>query len=376
MTIAVNTRLLLKDKLEGIGWFTYQLFIRIVEQHPEHTFLFLFDRKWSDEFVFSKNVIPVKINPPTRHPILWHWWFNVSLPKILKKYNADLFVSPDGYLSLNTNVPSLQVIHDLNFEHFPGFVKANHGKYLRKYFPLFAKKATRIATVSKFSKDDIMKTYGIDEGKVDVIYNDAHKAYKTRSDEEKKEIKNKYADGEDYFVFVSAFNPRKNITNTFKAFKQFKEKNDTAYKLVMVGEKQFWTSEMQEALESCAEDVIFTGRLNVEELSKVMAGASALVYASKFEGFGIPIIEAMRCGTAVITSNASSMPEIAEDAALLVDPNNADEIANAMGRIITDSALRKRLIEKGFTRSRFFSWDKSAELLWKSMVKILEAGNR
>ncbi|NNC84672.1 MAG: glycosyltransferase family 1 protein, partial [Bacteroidia bacterium] len=123
MTIAVNTRLLLKDKLEGIGWFTYQLFLRIVRQHPEHTFLFLFDRKWSKEFVFAENVIPVKINPPARHPILWHWWFNVSVPRVLKKYNVDLFVSPDGYLSLNTNVPSLQVIHDLNFEHFPNFVK-------------------------------------------------------------------------------------------------------------------------------------------------------------------------------------------------------------------------------------------------------------
>ncbi|NNC84485.1 MAG: glycosyltransferase family 4 protein [Bacteroidia bacterium] len=374
MTIAVNTRLLLKDKLEGIGWFTYQLFIRIVEQHPEHTFLFLFDRKWSEEFVFAKNVIPVKINPPARHPVLWHWWFNISLPKVFKKYNVDLFVSPDGYLSLNTEVPSLQVIHDLNFEHFPSFVKANHGKYLRKYFPLFAKKATRIATVSEFSKEDILKTYDIPEDKVDVIYNDAHSAYKKRSDEEKAIVKNKYTSGEEYFIFVSAFNPRKNIANTFKAFKQFKEEYKTAHKLLMVGEKQFWTPDMQDAFEACAEDVIFTGRLKVEELSKVMACASALVYASKFEGFGIPIIEAMRSGTPVITSNVSSMPEVAQDAAILVDPNNVDEIAKAMGKITTDSLLRNKLIEKGFTRSEFFSWDKSAELLWKSMLKILEAG--
>ncbi|MBT8196487.1 MAG: glycosyltransferase family 4 protein [Bacteroidia bacterium] len=374
MTIAVNTRLLLKDKLEGIGWFTYQLFLRIVRQHPEHTFLFLFDRKWSKEFVFAENVIPVKINPPARHPILWHWWFNVSVPRVLKKYNVDLFVSPDGYLSLNTNVPSLQVIHDLNFEHFPNFVKENHAKYLRKYFPMFARKATRIATVSEFSKNDIIKTYDADEEKVDVIYNAAHKAYKKISNEERETIKNKYSEGNEYFVFVSAFNPRKNITNTLSAFKLFKEYNNTGHKLLMVGEKQYWTKEMQEAYDSCASDVILTGRLNVEELSKVMGSASVLVYASKFEGFGIPIIEAMKCGTPVITSNVSSMPEVALDAAMLVDPNKPDEIANAMSEIISNSTLRNELIEKGLKRSEFFSWDKSAELLWKSMLKILDDG--
>lgn len=374
MTIAVNTRLLISNKLEGIGWFTFQLFQRIAKNHPQHKFLFLFDRKWSPEFVFADNVVPIKINPPTRLPVLWHWWFNVSVPRILKKYDVKLFVSPDGFLSLNTDVPSLQVIHDLNFEHYPEFIKERHRKYLRKYFPLFARKAARIATVSKFSKDDIIKTYGIAEDKIDIVYNDSHHEYKSINQDEKQKVKDVISGGSDYFVFVSAFNPRKNIVNTLKAFKQFKETSNTNYKLVMVGEKQYWTSEMQEAYEnSNKEDIVFAGRLIVEDLSKVMASATALVYASKFEGFGIPIIEAMRCGTPVITSNVTSMPEIAGEAALLVNPDSVNEISEAMERITKDEILRNNLIKAGYARASFFSWDKSAELLWNSMLKILEA---
>ena len=142
----------------------------------------------------------------------------------------------------------------------------------------------------------------------------------------------------------------------------------------MVGEKQYWTKEMQEAYEACnKDDIVFTGRLIVEDLSKVMASATALVYASKFEGFGIPIIEAMRCRTPVITSNVTSMPEIAGEAALLVNPDSVDEILEALKIISSDENLRKKLINAGFERAAFFSWDKSAELLWNSMLKILEA---
>ena len=207
-----------------------------------------------------------------------------------------------------------------------------------------------------------------------MVYNDSHHEYKLLNEEEKQNVKDVISRGNDYFVFVSAFNPRKNIVNTLKAFKQFKETNITNHKLVMVGEKQYWTSEMQEAYnESNKDDIVFTGRLMVEDLSKIMASATALVYASRFEGFGIPIIEAMRCGIPVITSNVSSMPEIAGGAALLVNPDSVNEISAAMDKITKDKILRNNLIKAGFNRASFFSWDKSAELLWNSMLKILEA---
>ncbi len=119
------------------------------------------------------------------------------------------------------------------------------------------------------------------------------------------------------------------------------------------------------------DDVIFTGHLSTDDLSKLMSGALAMVYVSKFEGFGIPLIEAMNCGTPVITSNVSSMPEVAGDAALLVNPNSASEIAEAMEKISKDDQLRKTLIVKGNIQKQKFSWDKTAESLWRSAEKIL-----
>ena len=144
--IAVNTRLLLPGKLDGIGWFTYHTLQKITADHPEVSFTFLFDRPWSQEFIFGKNVHPAALFPQARHPFLYYWWFQYSVPSALRKLNADLFLSPDGYLSLRTDVPQLAVIHDLNFEHYPGDLPALTSRYYRHFFPKFARKADRKST--------------------------------------------------------------------------------------------------------------------------------------------------------------------------------------------------------------------------------------
>ena len=119
MNIAVNTRLLLKNKLEGIGWFTFESLKRITTQHPEHHFFFIFDRDFSEEFIFSDNITPLIQFPPARHPFLFFAWFEYALPSLLNKLKPDLFLSPDGFLSLRYQGKSMNVIHDLNFEHYP-----------------------------------------------------------------------------------------------------------------------------------------------------------------------------------------------------------------------------------------------------------------
>lgn len=119
MNILVNTRLLLPNRLEGIGWFTHELMKRVVKNHPEHIFYFLFDRAYDKQFVYAENVIPIVFGPQARHPFLYLLWFEWVVPKIIKKYNIDLFFSPDHFLSLRANVPSVLAIHDLNFMHYP-----------------------------------------------------------------------------------------------------------------------------------------------------------------------------------------------------------------------------------------------------------------
>ena len=151
MRIAVNTRLLLKGKLEGIGWVAYESLKRIVLAHPEVEFYFIFDRKPDTMFLFADNIKPVVLFPQARHPFLFIWFFELSIPRALRKIKADLFYSPDGYLSLRSKVPQVVEFHDLNFEHFPGDMPKIHLWHYKKFFPKFARKAQRIVTVSEFS---------------------------------------------------------------------------------------------------------------------------------------------------------------------------------------------------------------------------------
>lgn len=373
MRIAVNTRLLLKGKLEGIGWFTYQTLERIVRAHPEHEFYFFFDRPYDEAFIFAPNVTPVVVHPQARHPILFYIWFEWSIPAMLRKYKIDLFLSPDSYLSLSTKVPTCLVIHDLAFEHYPEHFVLSHRLYWRHYSPLFARKATRIATVSTFSKEDIVKHYGIDPKNIDLVCNGAHDEYRPLDYDEREAVKQKYAEGCEYFVFAGALHPRKNIVNLLKAFVIFKKRQKTNMKLVIAGRPAWKYEEVEQMRQSMdfKDDVKWVGYMNVDELSKVIGGAYVLVYASLFEGFGIPILEALQCNVPGIVSNTSSMPEVAGDAALLVDPTSPEDIAAKMHMLYKDENLRKKLIGNAARQIKKFNWDISASSLWESMMKCM-----
>lgn len=372
MRIAVNTRLLLKGKLEGIGWVAFETLKRIVLAHPEVEFYFIFDRKPDTTFLIADNVKPVVLFPQARHPFLFIWFFELSIPLFLRRIKADLFYSPDGYLSLSSKVPQVVEFHDLNFEHFPGDMPKIHLWHYKKFFPKFARKAKRIVTVSEFSKQDIVDCYQVNPDKIDVAYNGVNEIFKPLSEAEQKIVRAHYSFGHPYFMFVGSLHPRKNLARLFTAFDKFKKRSQNDVKLVIVGEKRWWTEPIQRAYDamSCKEDVVFAGRLSAEDLHRVTAAALASVYVSYFEGFGIPILEAFKCDTPVITSNVTSMPEVAQDAALLVDPFNEDDIADAMVKVL-DEDVRKTLVEKGRKRAEDFSWNQAAEVIWNSLMKSI-----
>ncbi len=370
----MNTRLLMPGKLDGIGWYTYETLKRISLSHPDIHFYFLFDRKYSQEVVFGTNVTPVILFPPTRHPLLWYIWFEWRVAGFLKRVKPDLFLSTDGFLPLHSKTPSVQVIHDLNFEHRPADLPFLAGKYYRYFFPRFARKASRIVTVSEYSRRDIINQYDIDEDLVDLAYNGANDHFSPITAEEAIEVRNDYTQGCPYFVFVGSLHPRKNITNLLKAFQLFKDENRANYKLVLVGEKFFLTRSMEEQLAKMANkhDVVFTGRLSPEQLNKVIGAAWAMTFVPYFEGFGIPMLEAMKCNVPLIASKVTSLPEIAGDAALYASPDSPGSIRDAMIRIVRKKGLREELIEKGKKRRELFSWDETACKLWGSMETVME----
>jgi glycosyltransferase involved in cell wall biosynthesis len=373
LKIVVNTRLLIKDKLEGIGWFSFETLKRITQKHKDCEFIFLFDRPFDEQFVFGSNVTPIVIQPPARHPILFVVWFEFSVYRVLKKYKPDLFLSPDGYLSLRTSTKSLAVIHDINFEHYPSDLRWDVRKYYHYFFPRFAKKAVRIATVSEFSKNDISLKYGVDKNKIDVVFNGASDIFEPTDLATQIEFKNRFTKGKDFFIFVGSMHPRKNITRLLLAFDSFKSKNKTEIKLLLVGEKYWWNNEMETAYKNMKykNDVEFVGRFNQKKLKEGYGSAIALVFVPYFEGFGIPIMEAFKCGTPVITSNITAMPEIAGDAAFIIDPFSIDSIANALTKMALEEETRRYYTSKGFARESIFSWDKTADLLWMSIEKTI-----
>lgn len=373
MRIAVNTRLLIPGKIEGLGRFTSESLKRITRAHPEHEFLFIFDRKHSGEFIFSDNITPLVAYPQARHPFLWYLYFEWGIPPVLKRYKADIFLSPDGWLSLRSKIPSLAVIHDLNFFHEPAWVDPIARNYYNHFFPRFIDRSTRLATVSEFSKKDISERFEVDPALIDVVYNGVEQRFQPLTEKIRHQVRVKHSDGAPYFLFLGLVHPRKNLTRIIKGWEWFRKTSGESVKLMVVGSTKYWTGDTRLAYEKSPyrEDILLKGRLPEDELNHVIASSHALVYASLFEGFGIPILEAMQCEIPVITSNTTSMPEVGGDAVAYIDPYSIQSIGEAMLRINSDKNYCNKLISKGKDQCKKFTWDQTANLLWQSIEKIM-----
>lgn len=375
MRIAINTRFLLPNRLEGIGWFTYQTAKRWVEDHPEHEFVFIFDRPYSEEFVFGPNVKPVVVFPPARHPLLFYWWYEWSLPRVLKRERIDAFVSPDGFLSLRSKVPTLMVLHDIAWKHFKDHVPYAALKYYDYYVPKFVNRANRIATVSQYSKQDMVQAFNVPAEKIDVVYNGSHPQYQPLDAATIQAVRQQYSDGQPYFLYVGSIHPRKNVERLLQAFDQFKTQTQAPLKLLVVGRAMGKGSPLHTLLPTLdyREDIVFLGYLSTAKLPSIMGSAYALTYVSLFEGFGIPLLEALYCDVPSITADCTSMPEVVGGAGLLADPTSVENIAEKMVQLWQQKDLRQTLIRKGQLQRAQFSWEQTARRLWESLEQMLAA---
>lgn len=367
--IVINTRFLLPSKLEGMGWFTYEIAKRWSQWYPEHEFYFLFDRPFDEQFIFADNVRPIVVGPPARHPILFYLWFEHRLPAIFKKIRADLFMSPDGFISLASDIPTLNVIHDIAWKHFPDQIPLAHLWYYRYFMPAYAKKSTHIATVSAYSKADICQHLQVDPSKVTVVYDGAAEGYQPLSLEERVKIEDQYSRGCPYFLYLGSIHPRKNIMGLLRAFEIFKSQTENTYKLLLAGRLAWQNGPIQEELQKMkyANDVIFLGYTDAKDLYKIVASAQALTYVSLFEGFGIPILEAMYCDVPSIASSTSSMPEVVGKAGILVDPYSSESIAKGMIQMANDDLFRQACIVEGREQRKQYSWDLTAQKMWAAL---------
>jgi len=290
----------------------------------------------------------------------------------------DLLHSLNSELPFFNSIKSVVTFHDLKYIKYPYFLNKFSkikSKYLKYTMIKGAEKANKIIAVSQSTKKDIIHLLGIEEGKIAVIHEASNLGvyYRKNDDVLNGDILKKYSIQKPYFLYVGEKRPHKNLEGLIKAFAIFKEKYDSRNSfLVLTGKKYSTYHEYITTAENLGvkDRLIFTGFIPEEHLKAIYSEAEILLLLSFYEGFGIPILEAMECGIPVITSNISSMPEVAGEAALLVDPNNIQEIAEAMNNIVSSKTLRKQLIESGLKRVKQFSWERTARQTLKVYNEI------
>jgi len=367
LRIAINTRLLIPGKLEGIGRFTFETIKRLAYRFPEHEFHLISDRKNDNHWQFGKNVFQHRIFPPARRPWLFDWWFDYSVPFKLKRIKVDIFISPDAHASRRCPVPQLTIIHDINFVHFPEFMPKRYAKYWNERTGDFVKLSSRIATVSEFSRKDIASTFNLPESDIDVLCNGIDHTFLPVDDHKKQVIRDRFSQGKKYFLFVGALHPRKNVHRVVEAFNEAVQ-NGVESSLLIAGNKFWHYPELDSALAKIQyrTNIRFLGHIHTADLPLLMAGAEGLVFPSLYEGFGIPLIEAEACNIPVIASSKSVMEEVSNGSAFFVNPLEVGEIASAIVRI--ENGERKPVL-----KNQSYTWDKAAELLWESIQHTLQS---
>ena len=371
MRIAVNARFMIKDKLEGVGWYTYEIFRRMVKNHPEDEFILIHDRPLAPEYIFADNIKSVKTLIPSRHPFLWYLWFEHAIPNILKKHNPDVFLSFDGHCSVKTDTPTVYVLHDLAYLHYPNEIPNTVLRFYQKFIPKYIARANRIVSVSEHGKQDILKNFAqIKADSIDIVSNAARSIFKPLDKAESIAIRKQYTNGLKYFFYVGAVQPRKNISRLIQAFDLFCEQNPDC-QLLIAGRSAWKTEQIKKTHSESKhkEKIQFLGYVEDKVMAKLMASAAAFVYPSLFEGFGVPVLEAMHCEVPIITSKHSPMSEVTSNASLQVDPESIDSIAEAMSTIFSNNNLSQQLIQNGRVQREKYNWDRSAE----DMYKVLKA---
>ena len=373
MKIAVNARFLLPGKLEGIGWYTYEVVRRLAEAHPEDEFWLLFDRPPVEGFSFGPNVKSKVVSPPARHPLLWLAWFEWSIPRALRQIGADVFLSPDNYCSLRAETPTVMVLHDIAYAHFPGHIPWLSRQYYRFFVPRYLRRADRVLCVSEFTRQDLIRTLGVPEEKISVAYNGPRAVFRPLSGQQKTEVRDRFSGGKPYFLYIGSIHPRKNVHRLIRAFDIFAEETGAPHQLLLAGRWAWQTGEVKTAYEQARHkaDIHFVGYLDDALLAELLGAAFGLTYVSLWEGFGLPVLEALFAEVPVVYADATSLPEVAGEAGIGVDPGSERSIADGMRRLVEKEGLSEDLVQKGRQQREQFSWDLTARAVYRELKRAL-----
>lgn len=363
MNIAINAHIL-SEADAGVANYTKNLIESLLAIDSQNSYT-LFGRK---EYLerFSKGKVSLSCSDLSlkKSPVRL-LWEHFILPLKLRRNDLDIFHFPDHSLSLlGLPCPGIITIHDLAFWRIPKAFNYTRQIYKRFVSKRSIRKAERIIAVSDFTGSELKQIFNIPDGKISVVHNGVSKSFSPHLKSSRiQEIKKKYAIDENFILFVGTIEPRKNLPRLVRAYDKLLKGSNIGQKLVIIGAKGWLYKETFKTVQELGLNrrVIFLGYIPEYKLPYFYNLADLFVYPSLYEGFGLPPLEAMACGTAVISSNTSSLPEVVGDAAILVDPYNVDEIAEVMYSVLSNEGLRKKLEEKGLKRAKMFPWEKTAQ---------------
>lgn len=381
MKIGIDCRTILnpeKGEGAGVGHYTYQLVRHLLKIDKKNTYFLFFDRLVQRKRLtkFRQKNVLIRFFPFDQYKKLipadyMHFLVNAAV----SREELDVFHSPNLVMPSIYKGPSVVTVHDLSFYKFPETIPLQESRSLKKIIPNILKEADKIIAVSKATAKDLEEIFNLPRKKIKVIYHGIDRRFfRKRGLAEIKKIKKKYKISNNYLLFLGTFEPRKNIIRLIEAYERFRnglihssisQKKDffSKYQLVLAGAEDKNSKKIKEKIfkSRYRKDIILPGYIAADDLGRLFSGADLFIFSSLYEGFGLPIIEAMAKRVPVITSNVSSMPEVSQDAALLIDPYDVAQMAQAIYDVLTDKRLNKKLRDRGLKRAKNFKWEKCAK---------------
>ncbi len=368
MNIGIDARLIYHQPA-GISRYTRYLMRAISRIDTTDEFIVFQHRKQPEPVLQADNFRRATLYSPVHSRME-----QFTLPVELLRFRLDLLHSTDFIPPLRSNVPTVITVHDLAFLHWPHFLTEDSASYYGQ-IDLAVRSASHIIVPSESTKRDLIAQLGVRESKVSVIYEAADEKFIPLAvGPIRRELHDKYSLPDNYILFVGTVEPRKNVDGLLQAFRLLVDREGVGDAALVVAGSRGWLHEDVADLVyslDLEDRVHFLGRVPDDLLHKLYVGARVHVHPAHYEGFGLPPLEAMACGTPTVVSNVSSLPEVVGDAALMVNPNDPEELAVALHRVLTDDNLYDELREKGLQRASSFSWDTAAQLTLDVYRKVV-----
>ncbi len=354
----------------GINWYILNLLRHLPEASTEIAYsVFLSDRRYSG----VPGLQLQRSRLPTHRPLVRILWEQVLQPWAVHRAGVDLLHGPAFVGPLASACPLVITVHDLSFIFYPQGFRTLNRSYLQLLTRLSARRARRVIAVSHSTKRDLIQHYGLLPDKVDVIHNGVDASFRPLSADQVAAFRTRAGLPDRFVLFVGTLEPRKNVARLIEAYARLPKERPP---LMLVGGKGWLYDDIFARVEALdlSDEVCFVGYVPAEDLPCWYNAAELFVYPSLYEGFGLPPLEAMACGTAVITSTASSLPEVVGEAGLLVDPAEPAALATAMEQVLSDRELRETMRAAGRVRAQDFSWQKTARCTVNSYQRACMPG--